>query len=950
MARNCKDYLATTLLVFIVFVLSSFTIDSISSKDASSSTNVLFNRFPTVKYRYEIFVDYLEREGLESPMTKDAFHNLRMYYRNCVDSTIVYNVFPVSSEARWGLCEEWGSFIKSLEKKYGQESMDVYKRFCISENEKVLGEGYYKKNLVGEKIDLVSESILDKILLSIILYTGNEASFFKELLSGIHGFNGESKPSLMYDVLRRVDFEYQRQNQLYSSISFLFQMGSYFKDTQEDELAEKVVTDLSFRAFDSGDYSLLNTLLNPIILLKDYPYYQETFYDAGQMIDQLLCLTKYLRAIGYERDEIESYLNLADSLICHNAVCKNHQPIPSETKAGVYQQLTGIQCDKGDFVSAESSIRKAIMYIPTWQYGLQLSLAQVLTAQGRFSESDAILAAISDYGKRDYTPLELKSDLSSCLTQNALGDKDYAQALASASNHFLMLRRAFNSQASTLDRRGRAAIWERDYNGLLPWFSYVCYTCGEDASLAYNAALFQKGILLNYDRIIYTNILSSDDNELKEAYRQYKEVEQNGFDSQGYEYRLMWLYSRHQEFGSSFPELQWQDVQSRLKDNDLAIEFTRFVDAGGTSLYAALVLSKDSKYPVLVKLCSEEELNRLYTKGSDLYGKSNDQAYSLIWEPLEPYLSRVDDIFFSPFELLSQLNIEVLRDKKNKMIGRNHNLHRVSSTAGIREEKQQDISSYALFGGLSYALDTTEMKKTVSLYYRNDNSTKPRVSYAIGEIVTIPLPYTLVEVNEVDGLLKRNVSQRKVISGEEGIEESFKALSGNSPSILHIATHGFYINYREANHYQLGPTSREKSLVLGPMERCGLVMSGGKHICFGEDLPNIVDDGILTGAEISGLNLSNTDLLVLSACQTGLGELAGDGVYGLQRGFKAAGVNTIVMSLWGVDDEATSFMMKTFYKHLTKGKNKRDSFSLTQAEVQKKYPNPAQWAAFIMLD
>ena len=127
-------------------------------------------------------------------------------------------------------------------------------------------------------------------------------------------------------------------------------------------------------------------------------------------------------------------------------------------------------------------------------------------------------------------------------------------------------------------------------------------------------------------------------------------------------------------------------------------------------------------------------------------------------------------------------------------------------------------------------------------------------------------------------------------------------------------------------------------------------MSGGQHAWLGENIPDGIDDGILTAEEIAGLNLSGTDLLVLSACQTGLGEIGGDGVYGLQRGFKIAGVNTIIMSLWEVSDAATEVLMTKFYSMLTKGKSKREAFDAAVETVKKEYESPEYWAAFIMLD
>lgn len=115
-------------------------------------------------------------------------------------------------------------------------------------------------------------------------------------------------------------------------------------------------------------------------------------------------------------------------------------------------------------------------------------------------------------------------------------------------------------------------------------------------------------------------------------------------------------------------------------------------------------------------------------------------------------------------------------------------------------------------------------------------------------------------------------------------------------------------------------------------------------------MPEGIEDGVLTALEISTMNLSGTDMVVMSACETGLGDITSDGVFGLQRAFKMAGVQTLVMSLWKVDDNATSLMMQTFYEHLLSGMSKREAFNLAQAAVRAKYPEPYYWAGFIMLD
>ena len=131
-------------------------------------------------------------------------------------------------------------------------------------------------------------------------------------------------------------------------------------------------------------------------------------------------------------------------------------------------------------------------------------------------------------------------------------------------------------------------------------------------------------------------------------------------------------------------------------------------------------------------------------------------------------------------------------------------------------------------------------------------------------------------------------------------------------------------------------------------------MSGGNILIHRDSIPENSDDGILTALEISHLDFKDLDLVVLSACQTGLGDTNSEGVYGLQRAFKKAGANTILMSLDKVDDEATQILMVEFYKNLMGGKTKHQSFKDAQKYLRSvengKYDNPKYWASFIMLD
>lgn len=195
-------------------------------------------------------------------------------------------------------------------------------------------------------------------------------------------------------------------------------------------------------------------------------------------------------------------------------------------------------------------------------------------------------------------------------------------------------------------------------------------------------------------------------------------------------------------------------------------------------------------------------------------------------------------------------------------------------------------------------------------------------------------------------------------SGRNGTEESFKALNNMHVRVIHIATHGFYYKNMNtsADKAELDNLSdalsqtEDKSLT-----RSGLFFAGAENSVLGETVPLGVEDGVLTAQEVSQLILDGTELVVLSACETGQGDITSDGVFGLQRGFKKAGVQSILMSLWKVDDEATCLLMTEFYKNwIVKGKTKYDALEIAKKIVrshkEKGWDDPKYWAAFILLD
>lgn len=186
----------------------------------------------------------------------------------------------------------------------------------------------------------------------------------------------------------------------------------------------------------------------------------------------------------------------------------------------------------------------------------------------------------------------------------------------------------------------------------------------------------------------------------------------------------------------------------------------------------------------------------------------------------------------------------------------------------------------------------------------------------------------------------------------EGTEASFKTLSGSPVSLLHMATHGFFVpngEARDETYFEQFRLGLFPDRSIDPLQRSGLILSGGQRAWLLGDADE-EDDGILTAKEIADMHFDSLSIVVLSACETALGDIAQEGVWGLQWAFKLAGADCMLMSLWEVNDQATSLLMREFYKQLLIGKPKREAFRMAQEKVKAWNPSPYYWAAFLMIE
>lgn len=401
--------------------------------------------------------------------------------------------------------------------------------------------------------------------------------------------------------------------------------------------------------------------------------------------------------------------------------------------------------------------------------------------------------------------------------------------------------------------------------------------------------------------------------------------------------------------------VNWKDIQKKLSNQDIAIEFITTTEDSIYQTYHALVIDNTCEYPQMITLYHESDLMMIRKESKEYI---INILGNLIWRPILDQYPQIRNIYFSPDGIIHVYPIEYYHvDGIGEMAG-HYNLYRLSSTKEIVfQHKGEKANKATLYGGLDYDL----LAKESSIVSDGNMHSLLRSINDRGGFE--PLLSTLEEVNEIRSILNSKAISTNLYVGQEGTEDSFNKLSGKHINILHLSTHGMYVGPDnvtkrkiEDNFNFLQLITNEKDPVKEDivLTHSFLVMSGGNKINRRETIESGSNDGILTAYEISKVDLNNVDLVVLSACETGLGDIEYSGVYGLQRGFKKAGANTILMSLDKVDDEATKILMVEFYRNLMNGESKLQSIKHAQKHLRQvdngKYDEPKYWASFIMLD
>lgn len=215
-----------------------------------------------------------------------------------------------------------------------------------------------------------------------------------------------------------------------------------------------------------------------------------------------------------------------------------------------------------------------------------------------------------------------------------------------------------------------------------------------------------------------------------------------------------------------------------------------------------------------------------------------------------------------------------------------------------------------------------------------------------------PLPATRLELATIAALLHQQKWRVESYIGENAVEEVIQKV--NRPKVLHVATHAFFLADQVST--VRGASLKTPPGFEDPMLRSGLFFAGANRNLLGQEQPKDLDDGILTAYEATGLHLQGTELVVLSACETGLGKIEnGEGVFGLRRAFQEAGAQSVMMSLWAVPDQETQELMTMFYAKWLSGEDKQKALHNAQQELRAKVKarygddKPFYWGGFVLV-
>lgn len=546
-----------------------------------------------------------------------------------------------------------------------------------------------------------------------------------------------------------------------------------------------------------------------------------------------------------------------------------------------------------------------------------------------------------------------------------------------AQNTLLLIRRNFNTLSENEKRQFFAV--NKPYLDNFVLFAANCVSSKTPkheqlAQQALDLLITTKGIILNSTSKARKEILTSKDVSIVAQYEEWVKIREmiakvanlgtselkrrginiDSLDSKAQNLEKA-LSAKSKAFNEAFAtkQVSWKDVQKNLQNKDVWLEFLRVQGEDKKILYVVFAVRKESKTPNVAILNNGKKLEQeelYFYKNSARLRKEDKESYNNFWKPIENLIGDAQKIYYSPDGVYSQINPLSLWDsEKNQYLwDRSDIIFLTSAKDLLQKPSSNKLQGKALLVGNPFYQINDKLQIS-----NQANNLQEQSSYWLQNPVFTSLPATEKEVNAIEAILQKtaNIQVKKLLRAE-ATEENVKADIAQY-NLIHFATHGFFIpsDYEEQMsaivNIELIENQQEHN---DPLLRSGLVLAGITDYLVSEKRNPNQEDGILTAYEIMNLPLDKVSLVVLSACETGLGKIqVGEGVYGLQRAFKIAGVKNLLMSLWEVDDTATQELMQNFYNELIKNSDQVQAFRKAQKQIRDKYKHPYYWAAFVML-
>lgn len=635
-------------------------------------------------------------------------------------------------------------------------------------------------------------------------------------------------------------------------------------------------------------------------------------------------------------------------------------------KIAIYQKAGAIYNELGTFDKAEYFTKKA--YDLSLENDLYVSefinaannLAVIYTDAGRYSDA---LAVLHQMEKKPLSEIERSGVYNSIFLANYFLDNEeetvkYANL---CSNSLKVISSELNASFPGMTTEN---IWDKNAMQLMVNMGILdkYHHNAKAVEMCYDNSLFIKN--LAYDDMARLRQISQTDSTINNLFSEIKLLKSERFAGGHNVYKsleekeklLKEALLEKRNIISTVPT--WRDIKRSLKHNECAIEFVTYSGFARTNSetkelkYAALILTSESDYPQFVEVCTYNQLHEVILDAlkeqeigiNDLYVQGQKHIlYKLIWEKIDNYVKESKTIYITPILGIKNTNIGYIPCPDGCYLNDKYDIRIVTSTAKICNQERIQFSDAYVYGGIEY---TKGKHNSNQISYRsiviNELCDSTRNGFGF-------LRASGYEADQIANALQANNIETNLIKGTNANENSFREMDGHSPSIIHLSTHGFYLvgfdKYSEYFDKLLSYSIKDNSMLLS-----GILLADGNSAVRGSSDNTPLNDGVITAEEIAMLDLRNTNLVVLSACETAIGENLQEGFGGLVRAFKNAGVKSVLASLWKVPDDATAKLMISFYKLFLSGTEMHLALKIAQKEVSKLYPDPYYWASFILLD